>query len=469
MNSRILLSAALLLAAGSTLDAQQVRVREVHVQPLAAPDRAVHRDGAERRVAANGVTANASPTPSPLLVYPVAGSVGVDVTIPYYVDLDPSGTKRDFHCNDLTFNGHSGHDPYIRSFTEQRIGVPVFAVRDGVVIDVRRGHPDENTTNQTSDVANYVVIRHDDDEVSQYAHLRKDIPVQLGDTVTAGTQIGWVGSSGQSLGPHIHFEVRHNDVPVEPMAGPCRPGPSLLPHQPPVFDEPILVGTTFSNRSFGDFAAPPHDDAPHVATFLQGQNTIYFKAEVASVGASTRYKLLIEKPGSTRSTVAAEGTLTSIDTSLASIWWALDANLDRVGVWTMSVEINSRRVYSVPFTVVASQSEIVNRAPNTVTPEIEPVAMRAGDVAVCRAANPNLLLADPDFDVVRYRYEWRVNDTLVRDVTSAATTDALARQHVTPGAVISCSITPSDGKLSALTTTAHATPVTASKRRAVRK
>ena len=320
MNSRIFLAAALLIAAGSVLDAQRVRVREFHVQPLAAPDRGVHGDDAQPRVAANGVGANASTSPNPLLVYPVAGTVGVDVTIPYYVDLDPSSIKRDYHCSDLTFNGHSGHDPYIRSFTEQRIGVPVFAVRDGLVIDVRDGQPDENTTNQTTDLANYVVIRHDDDEISQYAHLRKGISVAVGNTVTAGTQIGWVGSSGQSLGPHIHFEMRHNDEPVEPMAGPCRPGPSLLPSQPPVFDEPILVGATFSDRSFGDFAAAPYDDAPHVATFLQGLRTIYFKAEVASVGASTRYKLLIEKPGSSRSTVAASGTLTSIDTSLASIW-----------------------------------------------------------------------------------------------------------------------------------------------------
>ena len=469
MNSRILFTAAVLLAAGSAVDAQTVRVRQMQVHPLSAPDRGVAHDGEERRVAANAVTANASPTPAPLLVYPVAGQVGVDVAIPYYVDLDPTGVKRDYHCNDLTFNGHSGHDPYIRSFSEQRIGVPVFAVRDGVVIDVRDGHADENTSNQTTALANYVVIRHDDDEVSQYAHLRKGIAVKVGDNVTAGTQIGWVGSSGQSMGPHIHFEMRHNDIPVEPMAGPCRPGPSLLPSQPPVFDEPILMGTTFSNRSFADFNAPPHDDAPHVATFLQGQQTLYFKAELASVGASTRYKLLVQAPGSSRTTVAAEGRLTSIDTSMASVWWTLDANLNRTGVWLMSIEINSRRVYTVPFTVVGSAGEIVNRAPSPVTPEIGPTALRAGEVAVCRASNPNLVLIDPDFDVVRYRYEWRVNDVVVRDVTTAATSDALARQFVTPGARISCSITPSDGALSAMTTTAHATPVTASKRRAARK
>lgn len=470
--NRIILSAALLFAAGTAVDAQ-VRVREFQVHPIAAPERGEHRQDREvpTPLSVDDVTANhGSSTPSPLLVYPVAGRVGDDITIPYYVDLDPGPAKRDFHCYDLTFNGHTGHDPYIRSFAEQRIGVPVFAVRDGTVIDVRDGHPDENTSNQTDALANTVVIRHNDDEISQYVHLRKGIMVKLGETVTAGTQIGWVGSSGKSVGPHIHFEMRHHDAAVEPMAGPCRPGPSLLPAQPPVFDEPIVVGTTFSNRSFGDFAAPPFDDAPHIATFLQGTSTIYFKVEMASVGASTRYKLMIERPGtgSTRTTVAASGTLTSIETSLASIWWGLDVNLDQPGTWNMILEVNSRRLYSVPFTVVASQAEVVNRRPATVTPEIEPAALRVGEVPVCRATYPSLDLPDADFDVVRYRYQWRVNDVLLRDVTTASTSDALPRQHITSGSRISCSVTPSDGKESAPTTTANTTPALAPKRRAAR-
>ncbi|HEX8408970.1 MAG TPA: M23 family metallopeptidase [Thermoanaerobaculia bacterium] len=466
MKRHLLIAFAFSLAAGSVL--AQVRVREMHVQPLAAPDRTEHRGEVDRGELSNAVAANAAGEPTPLAVYPVAGTVGRDLSIPYYVDLDPTSVKRDWHCTDLTFNGHTGHDPYARSFSEQRIGVPVFAVRDGTVIDVRDGQADENTSNQTNALANYVVIRHDDDEVSQYVHLRKGIPVKVGDTVTAGTQIGWVGSSGQSMGPHIHFETRLNDVPIEPMAGPCRPGRSLFPSQPTLFDQPIVVGTTFSDQSFGSFAAPPHDDAPHVGTFVQGQRRIYFKAELANIGASTRYALMLQRPGSTRTTFASSGVLTTIDVSLASIWWALDVNLDRPGTWAIVLELNDRRLFSIPFTVVATQAEVVNRVPSPVTPQIEPVALHASEVAVCRATSPSLLPPDPDYDVVRYRYQWNVNGTVVRDVTTAATSDALARQHVTPGAQISCSITASDGKLSATTVTAHATPVTTSKRRASR-
>ncbi|NJP69048.1 M23 family metallopeptidase [Streptomyces spiramenti] len=54
---------------------------------------------------------------------------------------------------------------------------------------------------------NEVVIRHEDGRYSQYAHL-SSLSVSNGQTVGAGEQIGNVGSTGNSTGPHLHFEVR---------------------------------------------------------------------------------------------------------------------------------------------------------------------------------------------------------------------------------------------------------------------
>ncbi len=462
MRSPLLLAAAWLAFAIPA--AADVRVREVHIQPLASTNAEVASP--EPSVRANA-TFDTDALPSAVMaLYPSAGTIDRDVVIPYFVDLDDSPARRDWNCSDLTFNGHAGHDAYIRSFAEKRIGVPVFTPRDGVVIDLHDGETDENTTNDPALRANYVTIRHDADEITQYVHLRKGIPVTVGEFVTEGTQIGWVGSSGMSVGPHTHFEARVADVFYEPMAGPCRPGRSYFSDQPVVADEPVVFGITFSDRSFDQFPAPPYDDAPHVATFLRGTRTMFFKVEVANVGPSTTYELLLEKPGSTYLFPGASGVLKSIDVSLASIWWGLEVDLDREGTWAMVVRVDGQREFALPFRVVSRYAEIANRPPNEIAAELEPVTLRANQAAVCRVRNGTF--ADPDYDVVRYRYEWRVDGVLVRDVTTAAQSDALARQFVTRGVDVSCSITASDGTLSAPTASVHGTPVSTPRRRAVR-
>ena len=86
-------------------------------------------------------------------------------------------------------------------------GSPIFAVSDGTVSFAGRhgGH------------GNYVRLEHGGALGTGYGHMSR-IAVSPGDRVQAGQVIGYVGSSGLSTGPHLHYEVYQNGRTVDPLA-----------------------------------------------------------------------------------------------------------------------------------------------------------------------------------------------------------------------------------------------------------
>jgi peptidoglycan hydrolase-like protein with peptidoglycan-binding domain len=67
----------------------------------------------------------------------------------------------------------------------------------------------------TGGYGNLVVIQHRLGYTTWYAHMSR-ITSWAGERVEGGTRIGYVGSTGHSTGPHLHFEVRLNNVPIDP-------------------------------------------------------------------------------------------------------------------------------------------------------------------------------------------------------------------------------------------------------------
>jgi len=85
-------------------------------------------------------------------------------------------------------------------------GSPVFAADDGVVALVG---------SSSSGYGNYVVIAHAGGFDTLYGHLSTAL-VKPGQVVTQGTPVGLEGSTGNSTGPHLHFELRIGGRPVDP-------------------------------------------------------------------------------------------------------------------------------------------------------------------------------------------------------------------------------------------------------------
>jgi murein DD-endopeptidase MepM/ murein hydrolase activator NlpD len=102
----------------------------------------------------------------------------------------------------LTQDYHSGHNGLDFGIP---VGTPVETTMDGTVISA--GWNNQGYGN--------LVIVENGAYKTYYAHL-SSIPVSVGDNVTAGTTIGLSGNTGNSTGPHLHYEIRKGNVPIDP-------------------------------------------------------------------------------------------------------------------------------------------------------------------------------------------------------------------------------------------------------------
>lgn len=176
-------------------EAEEEALRKEIMEAQAAYEAALSAEEAERlaqqnqnNVAGSGSSSNVTPSTSGF-VSPLPG--GAYVTCAYGWRIHPIWGDRRFH---------SGVDLAASQ------GTPIYAVAAGTVTTATYG--DAN--------GYYVALSHGNGYGSVYCHMTNYI-VSVGDSVSQGQVIGYVGSTGWSTGPHLHFEIHVNGSAVNPM------------------------------------------------------------------------------------------------------------------------------------------------------------------------------------------------------------------------------------------------------------
>ena len=176
-------------------EAEEEALRKEIMEAQAAYEAALSAEEAERlaqqnqnNVAGSGSTSNVTPSTSGF-ISPLPG--GAYVTCAYGWRIHPIWGDERFH---------SGVDLGASQ------GTPIYAIAAGTVTTATYG--DAN--------GYYVSISHGNGYGSVYCHMT-NYTVSVGDSVSQGQVIGYVGSTGWSTGPHLHFEIHVNGSTVNPM------------------------------------------------------------------------------------------------------------------------------------------------------------------------------------------------------------------------------------------------------------
>ena len=314
-------------------------------------------------------------TSAQLFDWPLRQSTGMTdpgyYGISNFVDQDTSfpGKVLDYNCGARSYDQASGYNhqgtdiftwPFPR-YKQLNNQVQVIAAQEGIIIGKVDGNPDNSCALCTNCNWNAIYIRHPDGSVAWYGHLKRNMTLKVvGENVAKGEFLGVVGSSGNSTGPHLHFEVYQNSTytlanRIDPFAGPCNRlnGNNTWWAVQKPYREPMI------NRLVTHFAPPVFGTCPDPETpndrsvFLQG-DTVFFAAYYRDQqqGATTQYTVL-RPDGST----FVNWTGTSPSTYNASYWY-----------WSYVLPVNAPMGNWVFRTVFNGVTDVVNFSVNPRTP-----------------------------------------------------------------------------------------------------
>jgi murein DD-endopeptidase MepM/ murein hydrolase activator NlpD len=281
-------------------------------------------------------------------VWPLNGTS--DAYVVNYVDVDPrAGQAADFRGGPFQYDGHAGVDSIVPGFRRMDEGVPVFAVAAGTVTYVTDGYFDRNCCG-SSDQGNQVTLDHGNGWYTRNVHLaRGTIPVRVGDHVSAGQLIGFVGSSGNSSGMHLHQAIRHNGAFVETNFDPDAYWASSRPYQADLSTSVVSYGIT-NYAPWDDIGERPSDITVFPPDYT---GSVWFWYWLSNHVPGNDFRIRWYRPNGT---ISAEYQQTLTGTGRASwhAWYHTPNWSSYPGVWSVALLQDGVELVRTAFVISAS-------------------------------------------------------------------------------------------------------------------
>lgn len=158
---------------------------------------------------------------APLFSLPVDCEIGKNCFIFKYLDSNPGDGYHDFNCSLRSSDGHKGTDFALTDPNYDNEPVKVLSAAEGTVVGIRDSLADNPpgfvNFPEGQNCGNGIRIDHGEGWSTQYCHLQQgSVKVKTGTVVKRGRVLGFVGNSGQSERPHLHFQIERNGVPIDP-------------------------------------------------------------------------------------------------------------------------------------------------------------------------------------------------------------------------------------------------------------
>ncbi len=213
-----------------------------HSQCLSEPERSLIKKELRAQIQAMGLQDKSGPIVN--FIWPIRAKEGYPdpghYGISNFVDHNPatSGAHnndvQDYNCGNRSYDtaagyNHKGTDIFLWPFPWHKMhnnSVEVIAAESGIIISKMDGNDDQSCGFCTNCQWNAIYVQHADGSVAWYGHLKSNTLTTkgVGDTVEQGEYLAVVGSSGNSTGPHLHFEVyadSNMSELIDPYGGNC--------------------------------------------------------------------------------------------------------------------------------------------------------------------------------------------------------------------------------------------------------